>query len=153
MIKLNWVSQPFGIMAISIAKASVAFSILRFQAPNKWRTRVLYFIALSIVLLHSLDCVLIFAQCTPTRALWSPELAASAKCWAPDVLTTYAIVISSKSKVSFFWFTYGYLLIPTGYGAFLDFVLVFISTTIIWHLKLSLTQRIQLAALLGTGIM
>ena len=152
-IKLNWISQPFGIMAIGIAKASVAFSILRFQSPNKWRTRVLYFIALSITLLSILSCILTFVQCTPVRALWSPELAATAKCWAPDVFTYYAIAQNSRSKVHIPFFRYGYLMLSTGYSVSLDFVLVFISTTIIWNLKLSLTRRIQLAALLGTGIL
>lgn len=54
---------------------------------------------------------------------------------------------------SYLTFTDGYPLMIAGYGASLDFVLVFISTTIIWNLKLSISRRIQLAALLGTGIL
>ena len=45
------------------------------------------------------------------------------------------------------------LTLLTGYSAALDFILVFISTTIVWNLKLSVSRRIQLAALLGTGIL
>ncbi len=52
-----------------------------------------------------------------------------------------------------FLFIDGYSLICIGYSASLDFILVFISTTIIWNLNLSVSRRIQLAALLGTGIL
>ena len=99
LVKLNWMSQPFGIMAIAIAKASVAYSILRFQSPNKWRTRVLYFIAWSITCLMFLACIFMFVQCNPPRALWSPELAATAKCWNPSVFTDYSIAVSSTSEI------------------------------------------------------
>lgn len=140
-------------MAIAIAKASVAFTILRFQAPNKWRTRVLYFIALSINLLNALACIFTFAQCNPPRALWNPKLAATAKCWNPAVFAHYTIGVSSMSIDSMCLSIESDLLISAGYGASLDFILVFISTTIIWNLKLSVSRRIQLAVLLGTGIL
>ena len=152
-VRLNWISQPFGIMAIGIAKASVACQILRFQSPNKWRTRVLYFIAWSITLLSVFNCILTFVQCNPPRALWTPELAAIGKCWPPQIFTDYVITQSSMSSVCISLFGYAYMLISPGYDAALDFILVFISTTIIWNLKLSVARRIQLAALLDTGVL
>lgn len=140
-------------MAIGIAKASVAFTILRFQAPNKWRTRVLYFISLSVNILNVLVCIFTFAQCDPPRALWNHELAATAKCWDPAVFAHYTIAVASMSSSPIFVFIDGYSSMSTGYSAALDFILVFISTTIVWNLKLSVSRRIQLAALLGTGIL
>ena len=98
LVRLNWMSQPFGVMAIGIAKASVALSILRFQAPNKWRTRLLYFIALSINVLDLLVCIFMFVQCSPARALWSPELATTARCWNPKIFEYYSIFVSSMSR-------------------------------------------------------
>ena len=86
-------------MAIGIAKASVAFTILRFQAPNKWRTRVLYFISLSVNILNVLTCIFTFAQCNPPRALWNPELAATAKCWDPAVFAHYTMAVASMSSI------------------------------------------------------
>ena len=98
LTKINWISQPFCVMAIASGKVSVAYLILRLQAPCKWRTGLLYFIAISSIVLGVVDCIITFAQCSPAYALWTANVAAN--CWSTNVLTDYAMALSGKMPAS-----------------------------------------------------
>ena len=94
LTKINWISQPFCVMAIASGKVSVAYLILRLQAPCKWRTGLLYFIAVSSVVFGVVDCIITFAQCSPTYALWTANVTGS--CWSTNVLTDCALALSGN---------------------------------------------------------
>lgn len=84
-------------MAIATGKMSVAFLILRILGvAGIWKRRVLHFTIYSVFLGATVDIILTFTQCIPTRALWTPSAALHAKCLSPAVLTTFALIISSK---------------------------------------------------------
>ena len=99
VIKLNWMIQPFGIMALAGAKVSVAFTMLRIiSSANIWRRRFLYFCMISTLLISAICSILVFVQCNPPRALWT--FVPGATCWDPRVLSDYAIFTASTDLSS-----------------------------------------------------
>lgn len=96
VLKYNWISQPFGIMASVFGKSSVAFLVLRLIGPNTiWRKRFLYVNLLLYLFASVAACVIIFKQCTPSRALWEPV--PRARCWNPTINANYSIFQSGKT--------------------------------------------------------
>lgn len=83
-------------MAIATGKISVAFLILRILGvAGIWKRRFLHYIIYSVFLCATVDIILTFTQCIPTRALWTPSVALHAKCFSTDILTIFALVASS----------------------------------------------------------
>ncbi|KAL9134774.1 MAG: hypothetical protein Q9175_004043 [Cornicularia normoerica] len=132
--KITWIENPLGIMALAIAKMSVAFLILRLVGPStRWRKWSLY---LSIVLtftIGALACILTFAQCNPPRALWEPTEVPWAKCWKPSVQSDFAIFTGA-------------------YYTFIDMFLALLPITFVWNLNLKRERKIALSMLLGLGV-
>ena len=93
-LKTNWISQPFCVLAIALGKVSVVFLILRLGSRDRLRRWLLYFAAISISILFGVQCIIIFAQCRPPRALWTFEIVG--KCWPNEVLTIIAMTESSE---------------------------------------------------------
>ena len=71
--EINWINQPFAVLAIATSKVSVALLILRLQGPCKWRTYLLYFLAISIWTYAAAIVVVVFTQCRPYTALWTEQ--------------------------------------------------------------------------------
>ncbi|MCJ1266413.1 hypothetical protein MMC22_006298 [Lobaria immixta] len=133
VLKLNWMIQPFGIMALATAKISVAFTMLRIiSSVNIWRRRFLYFCMISTFLTCAVGAILTFVQCNPPRALWT--FVPGATCWNPRVQSNYAIFSAS-------------------YNSFMDIILALLPIPIIWKLHMTLQKRIGLCILLGLGIL
>ena len=80
-VKVNYITQPFGVLNFGVSKASVAFVILRILGPDakvrKWSIFVLVTVT---TILTILGVFFIFFQCNPPSALWTPGLPAS--CWS-----------------------------------------------------------------------
>ncbi|KAL8745454.1 MAG: hypothetical protein Q9184_007872 [Pyrenodesmia sp. 2 TL-2023] len=134
--KLSVISRSLVIMAIASGKISVAFLIQRIQGPSTWRLWVLRFISISVFLTALPAVIVLFAQCQPARALWTPSMIkdGTGHCGNPIPPNNYAIVIA-------------------GYFAFLDFALAIIPVDIIWKLKMARKKKLWLCVLLGMGIL
>ena len=89
-LKLNWISQVFCIWSIIFGKVSVALLILRLGPRDKLRRGLLYSAGGSITILFGLQTIFVFAQCRPSKALWTFGIAA--KCWDPRVVTYLAMI-------------------------------------------------------------
>ena len=86
--KLNYIATPFSIMAYTLPNLSVAIflqRILRLPRLQKW---LLYSVPIAQCMIAGVCCILLFAQCTPSRFLWNP--ATPAKCLPATVLTRYS---------------------------------------------------------------
>ncbi len=94
--KLSVISRSFVIMAIASGKISVAFLIQRIQGPSKWRLWVLRAISISVFLTAIPAVVVLFAQCQPARALWTPSMIkdGSGHCGNPIPPNNYAILVA-----------------------------------------------------------
>ncbi|KAL2048480.1 hypothetical protein N7G274_000392 [Stereocaulon virgatum] len=132
--KVTWIENPLGIMAVTTAKMSVAFLILRLIGPSTvWRKWSLYTSIVLTFIVGALACILTFVQCNPPRALWKPpSQVPGAKCWNPKRQADYAIFSSA-------------------YFSFIDFFLAVIPSTFVWNLNLKLQKKIALSMLLSLG--
>ncbi|MCJ1408055.1 hypothetical protein MMC19_002128 [Ptychographa xylographoides] len=128
---INWLNQPFTVLAIATSKVSVALLILRLQGPCKWRAYLLYFLAASIWTYAAAIIVVVFTQCRPSYALWTEQEDSS--CMQAE----YFVYIGYSSA---------------GYAAFQVLALAIIPMTFILKLQLSLHKRLSLCLVLGVGI-
>lgn len=92
--RLNWISQPFTIMALATGKASVAFFLLRILGPSKWRKPFLYFVTISSLIGCGIDSILSFVQCKPVGRLWDSRI--DGHCWNPRVQADFALVLAGE---------------------------------------------------------
>ena len=96
VLKYNFMSQPFGALAAVVGKSSVALLMLRIIGPKTdWRKRFLYLQLVIYMAITVVNIVLLFAQCSPSRALW--EKVQGSKCWAPNIVVDITILLSGNS--------------------------------------------------------
>ena len=136
-------------MTSAFGKTSVAFLMLRIIGPTTvWRKWFLYINIGLYIILSIVSCVFTFVRCDPARALW--QLVPTAKCWAPRIFADVDIFQSGeKISTSDMAFTNSKI----AYGTFIDFLLVLLPISIVWNLKMNMTKKVGLCALLGTGIL
>ena len=92
--KLNYIANPFGIMAYSFPNLSVAIfinRILRLARLPKW---LLYIVPIAQCVIAGISCILLFTQCMPSQFLWDPSI--PAKCLSAKVLTGYSYFVGGK---------------------------------------------------------
>lgn len=89
-----YTANPFGIMAYSFPNISVAILLERLLAPNKLRTRLLYLLASTQVVIASISCILLFVQCIPPVHLWNPTI--SAKCFPTGTVSRYSYFVGCR---------------------------------------------------------
>lgn len=83
-VKLDWVAQPFAIAAFGLGKISTAFLVLRIlKGATVWRKKFLYGSMGITIVSTTVSIVVLFAQCSPPRALW--DQVPGAKCWSANV--------------------------------------------------------------------
>jgi len=136
-VEYNWATQPWGIFGFATGKISVALLILRIMGPNSvWRKWMLYLSIVSVFIINALGCILTFVQCSPSYALWNPQLVATgqATCWDPKVQSDYAIFLSS-------------------WNILIDIVLAILPVSILWGLNMPARQKLGLGGLLSLGLL
>ena len=94
--KINFILNPFGIMAYSLPNISVAIFINRILSLRGWRKWGIYGIAIAQSFIAGISCILLFAQCSPAKFLWDPTI--PAKCLPSTVITGYSYFVGCKSS-------------------------------------------------------
>ncbi|MCJ1402818.1 hypothetical protein MMC11_006039 [Xylographa trunciseda] len=131
--ELNWISQPFAIMALGLGRISVSLFLLRLLGPNSvWRRWFLILNNYFVFIQCALESIFCFTQCRPVQAIWIPSTP-GANCWAPDVTTNFNIAVAS-------------------YTAFHDFCLALLPVTIVWNLQMARKKKIAICVFLGLGV-
>ena len=93
--KWNWISQPFGTMAIAFGKISVGLLLLNIIGPNtKWRKWTIWINLTFFFIVSILASLFNYVQCNPPRALW--DVVPDAKCWDPRIQPDFAIFVSCE---------------------------------------------------------
>ena len=92
---LSWISQCWSMAALVFGKMAVAALILRLQSPAKWRTILLKVLCVIAVVWDLVEIIIIFVQCSPSEALWNPEV--QGKCWNPKIVTYNGIAVACES--------------------------------------------------------
>ena len=83
--------EPFCVVALSLPKVAVALVLIQISPPNKRRALFLYCLVISQILSSIVAISLLFTQCAPVQALWTPALANIAECRSPSKLVGYTI--------------------------------------------------------------
>lgn len=91
MIKWAFFSFTPSILAFTIPKFAVVTLLTRLLNPARWH-RVFLWVLVSTCQVAILGCaVILFAQCTPSRAQWDFSIT-NVKCWSPWLLVRYSMV-------------------------------------------------------------
>lgn len=96
-VKINFIANPFGVMAYSLPNISVAIFLNRILAPNRARKITLYTITVAQSVIAAISLIILFAQCHPTEFLWNPTIRAT--CLPPSVLTGYSYFVGGISRI------------------------------------------------------
>ena len=94
-VKYAWIAQMPIVLALTIARVSIAAFLLRLFAANKWLKWFLLVMTLVNTIFAILPLIMIFAQCTPVTALWDPP---TGHCWNPKIQRDFAVVSSGQSS-------------------------------------------------------
>lgn len=88
-----------GILSFTIPKLGVTALLIRILNPTPRFTTFLWVLVGSVDLIIFGCVIILFAQCSPTRALWTPTMHGlpGVKCWSPDVLAYYSIGAGGSS--------------------------------------------------------
>ena len=150
--KWDLVFEPFALVCFATSKISVALLLLRIVGTLKtWHKRFLYLVMVSVSLLNSVFCILVFVRCEPLRALWGSKVGAN--CWSLKVLFIYGLVTFSQSGLmEQVLIKYG-LIVWSVWNALMDICLALLPVTIIPQLQLSIRKKVGLCILLGLGIL
>ncbi|GAM84863.1 hypothetical protein ANO11243_028650 [Dothideomycetidae sp. 11243] len=128
-VKINYIGNPFGIMAYSFPNISVAILVNRLLAPDRLRSAALYGLAISQCVIAAVACVLLFAQATPTAYLWNPTIHGKLN-YPSRVLTGYSYFVGS-------------------YTAMTDVVLAVVPVAAFWKLNLNTKTKLGLCFLMA----
>uniref|UniRef100_A0A8H7TTI2 Fe2OG dioxygenase domain-containing protein n=1 Tax=Bionectria ochroleuca TaxID=29856 RepID=A0A8H7TTI2_BIOOC len=122
---------PMGMLAFSIPKLGVAALLTRIMNPTKQHKLAVWgltsFCASTVVA----SIILVFAQCTPMRALWDLSVV-DKKCIPGSVVVDFLIFSGSVS-------------------AFTDLYLALYPATVLFKLQMNIRKKIALSVALGIG--
>lgn len=95
--RLNTAGYAPGILSFVVPKFAVVALLTRLLNPTR-AMRVFLWSFVGVGGAFICGCiVIIYGQCSPTRALWTPHLQ-NARCWNPWILIDYSIVAGGKSS-------------------------------------------------------
>ncbi|ERF71197.1 hypothetical protein EPUS_06026 [Endocarpon pusillum Z07020] len=130
--KVNYMLQAWGLFSFVTGKAAVGYLILRVMGNRfVWQKWTIWVAIVLTLVLNSVNIVLTFVQCDPSRALWQKDI--KAKCWDPKVQADFAFFVSAENT-------------------FVDVVLAVLPVTILWKLNMTFRNRMILCILLGLGL-
>lgn len=79
-----------GILSFTLPKLGVTALLVRILNPTR-QFKWFLWILVGVTNLAIFGCVIImYAQCTPTKATWTPSIT-DAVCWSPSILEVYSI--------------------------------------------------------------
>ncbi|KAG5948919.1 hypothetical protein E4U53_006105 [Claviceps sorghi] len=127
---MSFVSQPFVIMSCALGKTSFALTLLR-VAAQRWAVVLLWFIMISMNVLHIIICFFVFLRCEDPRHLWNPAI--PSKCWPAAVFDDISLFIGS-------------------YSAATDFILALLPWAILWKLQMKRREKFGVAVAMSFGV-
>ncbi|KAM0721448.1 hypothetical protein Q7P37_002372 [Cladosporium fusiforme] len=126
---LTWLTQLFLFPILCLLKLSVCFLVLRIKNTRPLRYGLWALIVL-LVLSTLLPEIVLLAECDPFEAYWTGQ---HEKCWNPKV-RIYSIYLQTAVSV------------------FADIVCTLLPIAVVWHLTLTLKNKIAVCALMSLGV-
>ncbi|KAF1972601.1 hypothetical protein BU23DRAFT_467336, partial [Bimuria novae-zelandiae CBS 107.79] len=125
-----------GYWASALARMSIGFMLLRFEASKTWRVVLKILIFTQLCLPISLD-VIALVQCRPIRAMW--EYVPDAVCWSLPRMQTYGYINSGKFAIAI--------------GMLSDIVFAAMPIYLVWSLHRPVLERILISILMALGLL
>ncbi|PHH92082.1 hypothetical protein CDD83_9018 [Cordyceps sp. RAO-2017] len=132
---LHWLCLPFGTVGVAAGNISVAALLLSTIKLTELRWQRLFLWAVPIILgaVLAVACsILMFAQCSPTEALWDARI--QGECLDPKVVGDFGTFTAA-------------------FNAFAAASLAVIPATIFWQLNNSTREKVQLTTVFGLNIL
>ncbi|EFY86117.1 hypothetical protein MAC_07851 [Metarhizium acridum CQMa 102] len=136
---LSFVSQPLVIMSCALGKTSFALTLIRVAAQH-WVMVLLWFMIISMNILHMLISVCVFARCEDPRHLWNPAIPSN--CWSAKAFDDLSLFIGSNVSLP----------ILVAYSAATDFILALLPWVILWNLQMKKREKFGVAVAMSLGI-
>ncbi|KAG6054570.1 hypothetical protein E4U17_003674 [Claviceps sp. LM77 group G4] len=127
---LSFVSQPLVVMSCAFGKTSFALSLIR-VAIQRWAIVLLWFIIISMNVLHIVISFFVFLRCEDPRHLWNPAI--PSKCWPASMFDNISYFIGS-------------------YSAATDFTLALLPWAILWNLQMKRREKFGVAVAMSLGV-
>ncbi|KAF5501665.1 hypothetical protein CGCS363_v006262 [Colletotrichum siamense] len=122
---------PPNVLAYTVPKFAVVALLVRILNPGRVHRIVLWSLATICLVLVLLCIIILFAQCTPSRAQWDFTITEKS-CWSPWVLIDVAILTGA-------------------YSAALDLYLAIYPATVLMRLQMNIKKKLILSVALGIG--
>uniref|UniRef100_L2FVC7 Integral membrane protein n=1 Tax=Colletotrichum fructicola (strain Nara gc5) TaxID=1213859 RepID=L2FVC7_COLFN len=124
---------PPNVLAYTVPKFAVVALLVRILHPGRVHRIVLWSLATICLVLVMLCIIILFAQCTPSRAQWDFTIT-DKSCWSPWVLIDVAILTGA-------------------YSAALGLYLAVYPATVLMRLQMNIKKKVILSVALGIGSM
>ncbi|PVH67723.1 hypothetical protein DL98DRAFT_370957, partial [Cadophora sp. DSE1049] len=129
-LKLNFITQPIYLWAITVVKVSIALFLWRI-APNKFYKRLLAGI-ITFLIAYTFACFMtIVLQCTNLAILWDPSVHAT--CWTGTTLRGLSYTNSSLNIAT-------------------DLVFAALPIPMLWNVQINPRTKASLICILGLGV-
>lgn len=150
--KINYIANPFGIMAYSIPNISIAIFVNRILAPPPWQKYAIYALVIAQNIFAAVSCVLLFVQCTPTASLWNPVIVPDS-CLNAGTLTRYSYFVGGEMPLMVQFKDDTLTLPDTGFTAFTDVVLAVVPIMTFRGLQMKTNTKVAISILMGFTLM
>ncbi|KAF4442237.1 hypothetical protein F53441_11799 [Fusarium austroafricanum] len=127
---LGQVSQPFVVMSCALGKTSFSISLMRLAA-QRFIHRLLWFLVISMLVLHITICFMVFYHCKDPRTTWNPAI--KSQCWHPNAYLGVLYFIGS-------------------YSAATDFILALLPWAMLWNLNMRNKEKFGVAVAMSLGV-
>lgn len=153
---LSFVSQPLVIMSCAFGKTSFALTLIR-VAAQQWVMVLLWFIIISMNILHILISIFVFTRCEDPRHLWNPSIPSN--CWSAKAFDDLSLFIGCKCHLHMKTCLLPSSLLPlmvlilVAYSAATDFILALLPWVILWKLQMKKREKFGVAVAMSLGIL
>ncbi|KAG5756993.1 hypothetical protein H9Q70_000409 [Fusarium xylarioides] len=136
---LGQVSQPFVVMSCALGKTSFSISLMRLAA-QRFIHRFLWFIVVTMLILHILISIIVFVHCEDPRTTWNPAIVS--KCWHPCTSSEVSLLHTLGSSAD----------IRQAYSAATDFILALLPWAMLWNLNMKNKEKFGVAVAMSLGV-
>ncbi|MCJ1363414.1 hypothetical protein MMC16_002521 [Acarospora aff. strigata] len=130
-LKLNFITQPIYLWAISVVKISIACFLLRI-APSESYRRFLWGSIIFLVVYTTACFLTIMLQCRPMNILWDGPTV-KAVCFTPTVLRTMSYVNVSINIIT-------------------DFIFAALPIPFLWQVQINRRTKIAVTGIMSLGV-
>ncbi|KAH8891131.1 hypothetical protein GQ53DRAFT_865868 [Thozetella sp. PMI_491] len=125
------VSFTPSVLSFAVPKLGVAALLDRLLSPSRLQRAILWSLVILCNITLNLCNIFMFAQCSPSRALWDLSIT-DKKCWEPSTVVKWSFYAGTLS-------------------AFTDLYLALYPAVVLFGLQMKLKKKLILSAALGVG--